>query len=332
MRGAIVDSVGLPPRSGEAPDPTPEPGEALIEVVAAPVRPIDYRIAGGALEGGPPFTPYVAGGEGVGRILEASGFSKGSLVWFQLAGRSGGIGAIAEKVAVPETDLVRVPPGTDPLLASAFGGAGTLAGLALEWRAELRPGESVLMLDMPGVLGQVGVQAAGILGAGRVVVASRHEGIRSFAAEIGADAVVELPTGSPAEIARRIAEETGASFDIVLDGAWGDSAAAAVTLLGVGGRLVTVWADERTAEVPSLPLRARNLSILGISNIATPRDLRATTFTKLLSAATAARIRIAYDVVELDQITQAWHRGPLGRPFVISLLPFSSKTQPVGSE
>ena len=305
MRAAIVERIGSPPRPGEVPEPTPRTGEALVEVLAAPVRPLDYRIAAGSVEGGPPDTPYVVGAEGIGRVLSGDELPSGTLVWFQLAG---GTGALAERVAAPEPRLVRLPPGADVIFAAAFGGAGTVAGLALEWRAGLRFGESVLLVGLPGILGQVTLQAAKILGAGRVVVASHHEDDLLLATQLGADATLA-----------ELGELEGTSFDVVIDGAWGVSANAGLSLLRPDGRLVNVGAESPRADLSSVLLRARNLTVFGLSNVATPTDLRATSFTKLLSAATDGRLRLEYDVCRLTEGEEEWARGPWGRPLVISL-------------
>ena len=50
--------------------------------------------------------------------------------------------------------------------------------MALTWRGKLQPGEQVLVLGASGAVGQVAVQAARLLGAGRVIAASRDAGRR----------------------------------------------------------------------------------------------------------------------------------------------------------
>ena len=67
-----------------------------------------------------------------------------------------------------------MPDGLDPALAVCLGVSGLAAWLGLEWRGRLAAGETVLVLGASGVVGQIAVQAAKLLGAGRVVAAARN--------------------------------------------------------------------------------------------------------------------------------------------------------------
>ena len=101
--------------------------------------------------------------------------------------------------------MLTVPDGVDDALAACLGVAGLAAWPLLEWRARLRPGERVLILGASGAAGQIAVQAAKLLGAGRVVAAARSEEGRSRALELGADAAVDLSgDGSPEEKAHAV--------------------------------------------------------------------------------------------------------------------------------
>jgi NADPH:quinone reductase-like Zn-dependent oxidoreductase len=63
--------------------------------------------------------------------------------------------------------------------------------VSLDYRAHLQPGETVLVLGAGGSAGQLAVQSARILGAGRVVGAARGKDLEQVA-DLGADAVVDL--------------------------------------------------------------------------------------------------------------------------------------------
>ena len=78
---------------------------------------------------------------------------------------------------VPDAAAFPVQPGLDPGLPAALGVAGMADWVALDYHGHLGPGEAVLILGAGGTAGQLAVQAARLLGAGRAVpvAAVRHE-------------------------------------------------------------------------------------------------------------------------------------------------------------
>ena len=83
MRAAVVREVGGIPEPGELPDPVPSNGEALVEVRAAALNPIDLAIASGRFYAGPPQVPYAPGREGVGVVRAAGTVEPGLRVRFE---------------------------------------------------------------------------------------------------------------------------------------------------------------------------------------------------------------------------------------------------------
>src|SRR6267143_7146136 len=69
MRAAVIERYGEPPVLRDVPEPKAE-GSSLVEVTAAPLNPVDLSIAGGKFYAGSPPTPYVPGGEGIGRLAK----------------------------------------------------------------------------------------------------------------------------------------------------------------------------------------------------------------------------------------------------------------------
>ena len=123
---------------------------------------------------------------------------------------------------------------------AALGLSAIAAYMALTWRGELAPGETVVVLGAGGVVGQAAVQLARLYGAARVVAAARSHDGQQRALAAGADAVVALDTDDVAELAARLGAAVDGPVDLVLDPLYGVPAAAAAKCLRPGGRLVNL--------------------------------------------------------------------------------------------
>src|SRR4051812_22127848 len=182
MRAALVEQIGQPPVVGEAGEPQRGEGQALVQVTAAAINPVDISVSLGKFYGGAPEVPYVMGREAVGRVIEGERLEPGTQIWFQPPVG----GTFAEYAIADEDQAIALPEGTDHSLAAALGVAGLTGWLAVEWRAHVRAGERVLVLGATGVVGLVAVQAARILGAAHITAAGRDPGALQAAADAGA--------------------------------------------------------------------------------------------------------------------------------------------------
>jgi NADPH:quinone reductase len=310
MRAVLVEEIGRPPVVRDVSDPERGDGEALVEVTAAPLNPVDLSIADGRFYQRPSELPYVAGKEAVGRVLEGEALAPGTRAYIQMLGGLGGPGSFCERVVVAENRVICVPDGVDDATAGCLGVAGLAAWLPLEWRAGLREGETVLVLGASGAVGQVAVQAAGLLGAGRVVGAARSEEGRRRALQLGADAVVDLGThGGPEEQAEALREAAGVEIDVTLDPLWDGPATAAVHAAAPGGRIVQMGQSAGAeATLPSAQVRGKSLSILGHSNQAAPSGVLADAYRRMLDHAAAGELTVDHEVVPLEAAPEAWER------------------------
>src|SRR5436305_14091566 len=120
MRAAVVRTLGSPPEPGEHPDPTPGQGQALVTVTAAPVVPLDLLCASGTSYFGRMPVPYVPGDQGVGVVESSAVHPAGTRVFVvTAAGRvPSRDGTLAERVLVPEADLVPLAPEVPDVLAA----------------------------------------------------------------------------------------------------------------------------------------------------------------------------------------------------------------------
>ncbi len=308
MRAAEIRTPGEPPVVAERAAPVPGEGEVLVEVVAAPITPLDLLCATGTSYFGVPATPYVPGVQGVGRV-------GGQSVWFPTsAGMAPGDGSMAEHAVVPEPDLVALPDGADPVLVAALGLSAVAAYMALTWRGELAAGEQVIVLGAGGVVGQAAVQLARAGGARRVIAGARSKAAQERADKAGADAVVVLDTDDVDELARRFTAAADGPVDLVLDPLFGAPAAAAARVLRPHGRLVNLGSSAaETCPLDSSTLRSRSLHLLGYTNNALTREQRAAAVTTVAEQAARGALTVAHEVVPLADASAAWQRQADGR-------------------
>lgn len=310
MRAALIEEIGRPPVVRDVPEPERGEGQALVAVTAAPLNPIDISIATGRFYQRPSELPYVAGKEGVGEVLEGERLEPGTRVYFTAPGGLGGPGSLSERASAREDATYPVPEGVDDALAACLGIAGLAAWLPLEWRGGLREGETVLVLGASGAVGQIAVQAAKLLGAGRVVAAARSAEGRERARALGADAVVDLGASEdPEALAEEVREAAGGLIDLALDPLWGGMAAVAVHAASPGGRVVHVGQSAGPeARLPSAPVRGKTLSILGHSNGSAPPDVAADAYAKMARHAEEGRLTVDREVLALENAAEAWER------------------------
>ena len=199
------------------------------------------------------------------------------------------------------------PDEVDDGLAIALGVAGQAAWLGLEWRAGLRPGEHALVLGASGTVGEVGVQAARELGAGRVIAAARSEDSLKHVSELGADAVVQLRDAPQDELAAEFGEAAAGQIDVILDPLWGTPAAAALQAASPGARLVQLGgAAGKEMSFNPASLRGRLVSILAFSAGATPLEVRIAAYERTLGLAAEGRLTARVRELALEQVGDAW--------------------------
>jgi NADPH:quinone reductase len=199
-------------RVEEVPKPAPTPGEVLVRVHAAAVNPSDVK----NVQGGFPQTtlPRTPGRDFAGVVEE------GPPEWVgrEVFGAGGGLGftrdgSHAEYLAVPVEGVVEKPVRLNFEEAAAVGVGYMTAWSALVGAAQLRGGETALILGMTGAVGSAGVAIARHLGA-RVLGTVRRES--EVAAVSGmVDHVIDLSAGPMDEAVLKVTDRRGA--DVILD-------------------------------------------------------------------------------------------------------------------
>ena len=307
VRAVEIRSAGSSPEPADRPRPVPRAGEVLVDVLAAPITPLDVLCASGTSYFGMPQMPYVPGVQGVGRV-------EGATVWFPTtAGMGPGDGSMATTAVAARADLVVLPDGADPVLVAALGLSAVAAHMALTWRGELQPGERVIVLGAGGVVGQAAIQLARVAGAAHVVAGVRSPAAAERALRAGADAVVETGSDDVAGIAARLRAAAGGSADLVLDPVFGVPAAAALRALRPGGRLVNLGSSAaETSPIDSSTLRSRSLRVLGYTNNELTAEQRSSALVVVARLAARGELTVAHETAALDDATAAWRRHRAG--------------------
>lgn len=296
MRAAVL-SQSSGPDFGDFEDPSPSSGQVLVEVSAAAINPIDLILARGHVAV-PGFQPIVPGREGVG-------FVNGRRVYFSSLGNP--FGSMAEKSIATEDRLFDVPEGVSDGDALSMGIAGLTAWLSLSHSARLEKGEHVVILGASGAVGLLAVQAARLLGAGRIVAAARSESGLVRATKAGADAVVLLQDGKDA--ADELKRASGGRIDVIIDPIWGPFAVAALQAASAGSRMVQIGnsAGQQVVFNPAF-MRMGEKRLLGFSSSAVSSSERADLFKRLCTYKLKGEMGIAVDEIPLSDVADAWNK------------------------
>ncbi|MBN9694909.1 MAG: zinc-binding dehydrogenase [Zoogloea sp.] len=291
MRAAVIVERGAAPVVRDFPAPQAREACILIDVDTAGLGGWDVL---GAYRLGVEY-PCVIRGEGVGRAPDGRRvyFGERSVLPY---------GAWAEQTLVPAEEVWDVPDGVDDRTAIAMGIAATGALVPLE-QANIKAGESVLILGATGTLGQIALQLARYLGAGRVVAAARNGMALARLAERGiADATVRL--GGDDDVAA-LKAASGDGFDVVLDLVCGQPMLNALKATRWGARILTIGTGAgRQVNLDIADLLFRSLSCVGTGQ-RPPADRRAI-WERLLVIAREQNIVVDYVDYSLDQAADAW--------------------------
>ena len=311
MRAAVVHRSGATPALDQFADPRPGQGLSVGTLVAAALNPLDVLIVNDQI----PFRrlqpPYVAGYEAVVQL--------GDGTRCYLAGPPAPYGTLAELVPVPDSAGFGVPADVDPGLAAALGVAGLVGWVALDYRGRLQTGETVLVLGAGGSAGQLAVQSARFLGAGRVVGAARGKALEQ-AADHGADAVVDLADNQGIDAGLAAAAPGG--YDVIVDFLWGAPAPYAINHANVGARYIQVGSSAGpTSTITAAAIRNKLLTLVGQGTVGTPADIRRSAYAQLMRHATDGKFTLDLEQTRLDDISQTWEHLKAGAPRKLVVIP-----------
>jgi NADPH:quinone reductase len=262
MKAVLCKAFGLPDSllMGEIPIPAPQADEVLIKVFACGVNFPDLLVIQNKYQFKPnlPFSP---GGE-VSGIIEVVGDKVKHLKAGSHVVALCGWGGLAEQLVVKASRVFPLPPGMD-----FINGACTLYTYgtsyhALKDRAQIKPGETLLVLGAAGGVGLAAVELGKVMGATVIAAASSDEKL-SVCKEKGASQVINYSTEDLRARIKEITHDKG--VDVVYDAVGGKLAEQALRSMAWKGRYLVVGFT--TGEIPQFPANLpllKGCSIVGV--------------------------------------------------------------------
>lgn len=262
MRAVVCRELGPPSRLvvEDRPTPEPGPGEVRIAVAAAGVNFADSLVIQGRYQVKPQL-PFVPGMEVAGKVdargegVEDPGVGD-RVATVSLAG------GYAEQVTAPAELVAKLPDEVDFERAASMLQAYGTTLFALDRRAGLRAGETLLVLGAGGGVGLAAVDVGRALGARVIAAASTAEKLEQAAA-MGAGATIDYSSEDLKSRARELSGQGG--VDVVYDPVGGDLAEPALRALRDFGRyLVIGFAAGDIPRLPANQILLRNRAAVGV--------------------------------------------------------------------
>ncbi len=259
MKAVLCKAFG-PPESlaiEEVESLKPGKGQVVISVKACGVNFPDTLIIQGKYQSKPPF-PFIPGSEVAGIVKElgegVDTIKVGTRVMAFI-----GMGGFAEEVIADASQLIPMPHTLDFATASAFLLTYGTSHHALKDRAQLQPGETLLVLGAAGGVGLAAVEIGKVMGA-RVIAAASSDEKLEVCKQHGADEVINYSTE---DLRDRIKLFTGGKgVDVAFDPLGGDYSEPVLRSMAWGGRFLVI--GFATGDIPRIPL---NLPLLKVYSI-----------------------------------------------------------------
>ncbi|MCH2458076.1 MAG: NADPH:quinone oxidoreductase family protein [Henriciella sp.] len=239
--------------------PAPAKGEILLRIRAGSLGFPDLLMTQGGYQHKPSL-PFIPGGDVAGEIAAlgegVSGFSVGDRV---VTSRLGG--AFAEYNTYSAETVRKIPDHLDFAAAASVGSAYLTAYVSLVRRAEIQPGEWLLVHGAAGGVGLAAVDLGKHLGAKIIAAASRDDKLKIIEDKYAPDAVINYSGG----FREKVKEITGGGADVIYDPVGGDVFDESVRCIAFNGRLLVVgFASGRIPEVKvNMPL-IKGFSVVGV--------------------------------------------------------------------
>jgi len=321
MKAAVVYKKGSLPKFVEFPNPiAANENEVLLSVKAVAITNLDKGIVSGEHYSSENENQNgtVIGSDAVG-LLE-----NGTKVYAR-----GISGTIAEKALVEKNRMVVLPDEIDLSIAAAMPNAVAGSAMALRFRAEIQPGDTVLINGATGFTGQMAVQVAKYYGAKKIIVNGRNEKTLQSLLELGADEILYLKQDDERFVSQLKEIHQNTPIDIVLDYLWGHSAELILSALKGNGnfthktRYVSIGSmSGDTIQLSAQILRSVDLQLSGSGLGSWKKEEVKLLFSEILPEifllASQNKLKINVEKVNIADIEKMWNAEvPDGKRLVV---------------
>ncbi len=249
MKAVLCKAYGAPEDLvlEDVAEPVPGEGEVLVDVKATALNFPDVLMIAGKYQSQPPF-PFSPGGEIAGTVLETGSgvreFAPGDKVF-------GGVGhgGFAERVAVSARSLQPLPESMSFVEASGISTTYGTSYYALQQRAALQPGETLLVTGAAGGVGIAAVQLGKAMGA-RVIAAASSEQKLAVAKDSGADELIDYSDGQLKDKVKALTGGKGA--DVIYDPVGGALFDQCLRCINWYGRILVI--GFAAGDIPKAPI------------------------------------------------------------------------------
>jgi NADPH2:quinone reductase len=257
MRAYHLPAKGGEPILTDLPRPTPGQGEICLRIAACGLNFADLLMIKGAYQDTPE-PPFTLGMEVAG-VVEALGPGTDGPAPGTRVAVFGGQGGLADYGCFPAARAVPLPDTMTFAEAAAFQVAYGTSHVALDHKARLQPGETLLVLGAAGGVGLSAVEIGKHMGA-RVIACARGADKLAVAQQAGADHLIDAATDNIRDTCRALG-----GVDVVYDPVGGDQFTAAMRACNPEARILTIgFASGEVPQIPANHLLVKNITVMGL--------------------------------------------------------------------
>ncbi|TCM84611.1 NADPH:quinone oxidoreductase family protein [Rhodovulum steppense] len=257
MRAFRIAEFGAPPQFDSIAMPDPGPGAVRVRIAACGLNFADLLMIEGRYQERPPL-PVTLGMELAGTV-EALGAGVDPGLLGRRVAVFAGSGGLAEAGCFPAARCVPLPEGMTFEAAAAFQVAYGTSHVALDHKARLAPGETLLVLGAAGGVGLTAVEIGKRMGA-RVIACARGSERLEVARAAGADHLIDSDAGGLREAVKALG-----GADVVYDPVGGDLFTEAMRACKPEARILVIgFASGDVPQIKANHLMVKNLTVIGL--------------------------------------------------------------------